>query len=108
MTNEEKIANVKILVENDAAATDAVVGVYLSEAESDILLHLYRAYGTVPEGATMPTQYDFLQCKLAAARFLRRGGQSEISHSENGVNRSYHSTTDDELLKNVLPYAKVV
>jgi len=108
MTDTEKITNVQILVENDAAATDAVVSVYLSQAKNNILRRLYRAYGEVPVDAAMPEMYEDLQCELAARKFLRRGGQAELSHNENGVNRTYHSTDDEELLKDVMPYAKVV
>ena len=108
MTGNEKIAAVKALVENDAKATDALVMVYLSQAQSDIMLELYRAYGSVPEGAMMPEMYDNLQCDLAARKFLRRGAQAESAHNENGVNRTYASTDDAELLKKVMPYAKVV
>lgn len=108
MTTAEKIANVKVRVENDPAATDEVLAVYLSDAERDILRRLYRAYGYVPEGTVLPGMWEVDQCDLAARRFLRRGGQAEIAHSENGVNRTYHSTDDEEILKNVIPYAKVM
>ena len=108
MTTAEKIAIVKTLVENDAAATDAVVSVYLSDAEMAILRRLYRVYADMPDGATIPAIYDFLSCKLAARYFLRRGGEGEISHNENGVNRTYGSVNDEDLLREVLPYAKVM
>ncbi len=107
MNDIEKITIVQTLVENDSAATDALCAVYLSEAKSDILRRLYRAFGEVPEDAAMPPMYDFLQCKLASRRFLKRGGQGEMSHNENGVNRSYYSADDEDLLKEVMPYARV-
>lgn len=108
MTQGDKIANVQVRVENDPAATEAVVAVYLSDAEDAIMRRLYRAYGYVPTGAVMPAQYDLLQCKIAAWEFLRRGGQGEDAHNENGVNRSYHSTDNEELLKEVMPFARVI
>lgn len=108
MTNSEKIITVQAFVQNDEKATDGLVTVYLSQAESDILRRLYRVYGAVPEGATIPPMYEMLQCDLAARRFLRRGAQSEISHGENGVNRSYGSVNDEDLLTEVIPFAKVV
>lgn len=109
MTNAEKISNVQVRVENDPAATDAVVAVYLSDAENAIMGRLYRAYGYIPTGAVMPSHYDLLQCKIAAWEFLRRGGQGEDSHNESGgVNRSYHSTNNEELLAEVMPFARVI
>ena len=107
MTDSEKITTVQVTVENDPAATDALCAVYLSKAKADILRRLYRVFGTVPENAKMPAMYDSLQCDLAARRFLRRGGEGELTHNENGVNRTYYSTDDEELLKEVMPYARV-
>lgn len=108
MTTAEKISIVKTLVENDEAATDALVSVYLSDAETAILRRLYRVYADMPDGVSLPAIYDFLSCKLAARFFLRRGAESEISHSENGVNRSYGSVNDEDLLMEVMPYARVM
>lgn len=108
MTDAQKKALVKTLVGNDAAATDDLVAVYLSDAEEAIMRRLYRVYGDIPEAVSMPLMYERLQCKLAARYFLRRGGEGELVHNENGVNRTYKTTDDDELLKEVIPYAKVM
>lgn len=108
MTLAEKIASVKTLLGNDAAATDALVTEYLSEAADDILRRLYAAYGgSIPSGATVPAFYDYLQVKLAQRRFLKRGAEGESSHSENGISRNYGSVDDEDLLMQVLPYAKL-
>lgn len=108
MTTAEKIEIVKNLIGDDANATDALVSVYLKDAEMAILRRLYRVYADLPDGATLPAIYDFLSCKIAARYWLRRGGEGEISHNENGVNRTYYTTDDDELLKEVMPYARVM
>lgn len=106
MTNEEKILNVQTLVENDEAATDALVSVYLASAEAAILRRLYP-FG-IPEGAAVPGIYEFSQCELAARYFLRRGAQGEVVHNENGVNRTYGSTNDEDILREIMPYGKVM
>lgn len=108
MTDAQKKALVKTLVGNDAAATDDLVGVYLSDAEEAIMRRLYRVYGDIPEAVSMPAMYERLQCKLSARYFLRRGGEGEISHSENGVARNYGSVNDEDLLMEVIPYARVM
>ncbi len=105
MTNEQKISTVQALVENDPAATDLVVGVYLDSAESAILSRRYP-FG-IPETYDV-SQYDMLQCRLAARYFLRRGAEGEVTHNENGVNRTYGSVNDEDLLDNVTQIAKVV
>lgn len=108
MTQSEKVTNVQVLVQNDPRATDGVVSVYLSQAERTLLNHLYRAYGAVPEGATLPAINEWDQCELASRLFLRRGSQAEIEHSEAGYNRTYGSVDDQDILRRIMPYAKVM
>ena len=106
MTDAEKIARVKILVENDPLATDDVVAVYLSSAQSAMLERLFPLH---PDKTTsdIPERYDTIMCDLAARYFLRRGGQGEINHEENGVNRQYGSVDDADILDKLTPYARV-
>lgn len=105
MTIENKISITQTLVENDPKATEAVIAVYLSDAEAAILRRLY-IFG-VPEGAEVPDMYAYSQCELAARYFLRRGAQGEVVHNENGVNRTYGSANDEDILREIMPFAKV-
>ncbi len=108
MSEGQKIVYTQTLCGNDPEATDELIGVYLSDAEDKILGRLYRAYGgEYPEGTTVPPQYCGLQCRLAMRAFVRRGGESEISHAENGVSRIYGSVNDEDLLMEVMPYARM-
>ena len=104
MTDTEKILTVQTLVD-DEAATDALVGVYLSDASAEILLRLYP-FG-VPAGSTVPVQYHYHQCRLAARYWLRKGAEGEVTHNENGVNRTYGSANDEDILREIMPYARV-
>lgn len=106
MTQTEKISMVKTLVESDAEATDEVVTVYLTLALNTMLERLYP-YDSNKGAEDLPVRYDTLQCELAARYFLRRGGQGEINHEENGVNRQYGTVDDDDILKRLTPFAKV-
>ena len=106
MTQAEKIAMVQTLVENDPEATAQVVPVYLTLALNAMLERLFP-YDTTKDSGDVPTRYDTLQCELAARYFLRRGSQSELNHEENGVNRTYGSVDDDDILKRLTPFAKV-
>ena len=103
MTEAEKITTVQTLVSNETEATDAVVTVYLKDAEAAILRRLYP-WG-VPYNATVPFEYEMLQCKLAMRYFLKRGAEGEYIHDENGTNRHYGSVNDEDLLSEVVPYA---
>lgn len=106
MTDAEKRTMVKTLVENDPVATDEVVAVYLNSAQSAMLERLYPLHPdkTVED---IPARYDTIQCELAARYFLRRGGQGEMTHEENGVNRTYDSVDDADILEKLTPFAKV-
>lgn len=106
MSDTEKITIVQTLVSNDPEATDAVVSVYLKDAEAAILRRLYP-WG-LPDDATVPSEYEMLQCKLAMRYFLKRGAEGEYIHDENGTNRHYGSVNDEDLLQEVVPYAKVI
>lgn len=106
MTDAEKIVMVQVLCENDAEATAEVVPVYLNLACSAMLERLFP-YDSTKEETDIPERYDTIQCELAARYFLRRGGQGEINHEENGVNRQYASVDDDDILRRLTPFAKV-
>lgn len=106
MTDSEKVARVKVLVENDPVATDEVVAVYLDSAHSAMLERLFPLH---PEKTVedIPARYDTIQCELAARYFLRRGWQAELNHEENGVNRQAASVDDADILEKLTPFAKV-
>lgn len=106
MVLDNAITTVQTLVENDQAATDALVGVYLNDAKAAILRRLYP-FGIPETVIDVPPIYEMLWCKLAARYFLRRGAEGEKLHEENGINRQYGSVNDEDLLSEVTPYAWV-
>ena len=106
MTGSEKTNLVRAIVENDPLATDALIAVYLNLARYAMIERLYP-YDTTKVDSDVPSRYDTMQCELAARYFLRRGGQGETSHEENGVNRVYASADDDDILQRLTPFAKV-
>ena len=105
MTTAEKITMAQTLI-GDEAATDSLVSVYLLDAKSAILRRRYP-FGA-PENAEVEPRYEMLQVKLATRYFLRRGGEGEIRHSENGIDRTYGSVNDEDLLMEITPFAKVI
>ena len=64
MTDAQKIAMVKSLV-NDDTATDDVVTVYLQIACAKMLERLYP-YDITKRASDIPERYDMTQCELAA------------------------------------------
>lgn len=98
MTETEKINNVITLCGIDV--TQDIVTLYLADAKEAILR---RIYGTREIPSTdIPQRYEMLQCKLASRYILRRGAEGEILHSENGINRTYKSVNDEDLLCEVM------
>ena len=106
MDGSAKTAMVQTLVENDAEATASTIAVYLTLAQNTMLERLFP-FDASKTASDISERYDTIQCELAARYFLRRGGQGEINHEENGVNRQYASVDDEDLLKRLTAYAKV-
>ena len=106
MTQAEKITRVKTLLDNDTTATDSLVTVFLAEAQDTILNRIYP-FGLPDDVTEVPTRYETFQCSLAQRYFLRRGAEGEIVHNENGVNRTYDSVSDEDILRNIIQVAKV-
>lgn len=100
MTTAEKIAYVQGTV-NDTEATDAVVTRHLIKAKYTILNRMYPT-GVPLTADEVPDRYAITQCDLAARYFLRSGGEGEIRHSENGIDRTYGSVNDEDLLMEVM------
>ena len=54
-------------------------------------------------------RYNDLQIRIAVEMFNKQGAEGEISHSENGVSRTYSSASvSEELLREITPKAGVV
>lgn len=104
MTEEEKVQMIQLLI-TDVSVTPEMIQSYLALAASRILARLYP-FGGAP--AEWPTQYDMTQVELAIRMIARKGGEGEVSHSENGVSRTYGSVDDEDILSRLAPYVGVV
>lgn len=106
MTTEEKIIRVQTLLGNDEEATDDLIAVYLDDAKYAILNRRYP-FGLPDIEPLIPPIYENIQCRLAQRYFLRRGGEGEQLHNEDGVHRHYGSVNDEDLLMEIIQIAKV-
>ena len=113
MTLEEKIEEVKILV-NDKSVSDSVITSYLKIAGSKILDRCYPFKDTseVKEDGTLkysvPAKYDHIHTELTSRYIFRRGFEGQTASTENGVTRSYGSVDDRDLLDQVMQIVGVV
>lgn len=103
MDDLDKMTNLRLIVgEGD---DDYILLSYLEQAKCVIL---DRMYPYVSEGTyndlNIPPKYDWKQIRIAAYLMNKRGAEGELSHSENGISRSYSdSDVPGSLLADVLP-----
>ena len=104
MTQAEKLQLLKAMVgESD---TEEVLLAYLNIAGGKII---NRAYPYDPNVTEVPRRYEFLQCEIAAYLLNKRGAEGQISHSENGISRTYGSADVPEaMLSAVTPMVEVI
>ena len=104
MTQAEKLQLLKAMVgESD---TEEVLLAYLNIAGHKILNRAYP-YGT--DETEVPVRYGFLQCEIAAYLLNKRGAEGELSHRENGIDRTYESAdVPESLLGAVTPFCGVM
>lgn len=103
MTEEEKLLILKTLL--DSSDTDEVLSVYLKLAGRKIIA---RAYPYDPEVTEVPTQYDTLQCEIAAYMLNKRGAEGQTAHSENGISRTYENADiPTSMLRVITPHCGV-
>lgn len=105
MTDEQKIALFKGLL-NDSSISSEIATTFLTLAESEIKLRMYPI-GNEPSGWTVPGKYEVLQCRLATRYYSRLGAEGEITHSENGISRTYTSVDDEDILSEVTMVIRV-
>ena len=101
MTNEEKITSLAALISPDTADRDLLSQlIILSEG---VVLNRRYPLG-VPEGATVPRQYEHIQLQIALEMFAKRGAEGQIEHDENGIGRKYESSSvSNSLLRHIIP-----
>lgn len=104
MTDVEKLTLCRAMVGQPITEewTDDVLRIYLDIAGQKIINRAYPYDATVTE---VPNRYGVLQCEIAAYLLNKRGAEGEITHSENGISRTYESAdVPESLLGNVVPH----
>lgn len=109
MSETEKLIFLRAMVGNSSDNTDwgdDVLLTYLKIAGRKII---NRAYPYDNEVTEVPKRYEILQCEIAAFLLNKRGAEGEISHSENGISRSYENADIPEsLIGQIVPYCGVI
>lgn len=101
MTINEKINRLSVLISPDTADDD-LLGYLLEQAEGIVLNRRYP-FGP-PEGATVPPVYEHIQIQIAVELYSKMGAEGQMSHSENGVSRSWEAAdVSPSLLRRIVP-----
>lgn len=104
MTENEKIKILRTMV--GSFDNSEILSTYLKLAGQKIIS---RAYPYDPDITEVPTQYETLQCEIAAYMLNKRGAEGQTSHSENGISRSYENgDIPPSMLKSIVPHCGVI
>ena len=103
MQEAEKNALVKSMAnETDEGTVAAYFGISASKI-------CRRAYPFDPSITEVPEQYSYLQVEIATYLLNKRGGEGELSHSENGISRSYENgDVPESMMRQIVPMAGVL
>ena len=81
------------------------VAAYLTLAKQKILNRLYPFRD---DADVVPPKYHALQCEIAAYLYNKQGAEGQLTHSENGVSRSYENgDVPESLMRQITPYGRV-
>ena len=110
MTDAEKLANVKILLDDGGTLpADEKLTLYISLAGQEILNWKYHLIGGVPEDVTeVPAAEEIKQVYAVVAGYTQAGAEGESRHVENSVTRDFrYSDMLDYIHNNVKAYVRV-
>jgi hypothetical protein len=89
MTNEEKLAKLRLMLDEGDDTSDAIANAYLEAAEKAVI-NLVYPFGDVSE-KTMPERYEYEQIEIAAYMLNKRGAEGETAHTEGGTSRTFET-----------------
>lgn len=88
MTDNEKLAILRNMLDSGDTTSDAIANTYLAAAEKAII-NLAYPYGDGTE--EMPEKYEYEQIEIAAYMLNKRGAEGETIHVEGGTHRHYEA-----------------
>lgn len=105
---EELLTNFKLYLvnsgtdEDEISGKDAFLSFLLTMAGQKIIERLYPFDDTK---TVVPIKYQTKQIEIAVFLFDKKGAEGEVSHNENGVNRTYENAdVPDSLMRGIVPY----
>lgn len=103
MSDSEKLEMLKAIT---GETDETLLSTYLSIAASKVLRRAYPYDDTV---TVVPDRYAVIQVEIAVYMINKRGAEGEVSHSENGISRSYEDgDIPPSLMREIIPNLSVV
>ena len=79
----------------------------LLESAKAVILSRRFPFGEVPD--EIENRYKDLQIRIAVEMYNKKGAEGQVSHSENGISRSFASASvSEDLLREITPKGGVV
>lgn len=88
MTDGEKLAKLRLMLDEGDDTSDAIANAYLAAAEKAVI-NLAYPFGDGAE--EMPEKYEYEQIEIAAYMLNKRGAEGEIAHTEGGTSRTFET-----------------
>lgn len=88
MTDAEKLAVLRSMLDSGDTTSDEVANSYLKAAERAVV-NIAFPFGNGSEA--MPEKYDYEQIEIAVYMLNKRGSEGEILHIEGGTDRHFES-----------------
>lgn len=80
----------------------------LMNSARDAILNRRFPFGYDPETVELPVRFNDLQIRIAMDLYNKMGAEGQLSHSENGMQRTYESSwISESLLREVTPMVGV-
>lgn len=88
MTDAEKLAKLRLMLDEGDDTSDAIANAYLEAAEKAVINIAYP-FGNGTE--VMPEKYEYEQIEIAAYMLNKRGAEGETAHTEGGTSRTFET-----------------
>ena len=88
MTDADKLAILRQMLDSSDTTSDAIANAYLAAAEKAVI-NLAYPFGDGTE--EMPEKYDYEQIEIAVYMLNKRGAEGEVAHTEGGTSRSFET-----------------
>ena len=107
MTITEKREMTMVMLGLSDNDSERLIEVYLNAAAKEIIAWRYSYSGQMPE--EVPPEYEMTQVYAVIAGYSQAGAENQISHSENGISRTFkHEDMISYIRANVIPLAGVL